>query len=315
MGRKREAAFLGRIGLSKPELPQERRCHEDTAPHPPVNACPADRPGQCRHCHHPILHRHGVVAKPVKDHKLREVVAVYYKCTLCNKTFRHYPEGVDARDQSERTVVLAALIYGLRLSCSAASHLLRALGARIGKMTVLRNAQQAGEALRRKRPAGGVRVLGADEGVSKVKGQEVVGLMTDAGWQLGRLQQQYLWADIPKPGEKASASYRIKMLTVGLWEKWQKPRLYLSRPELGLYGTDNCTERAVGRSKARYKTMRGHKSVEVLGNAIALTQWLHNGDERHDLLEAIQHSRSRQHPMPQPPPQTHPPPMKESHYP
>jgi len=41
-------------------------------------------------------------------------------------------------------------------------------------MSVWPDAQEAGEALREKRPAGRVRVLGADETVFKVKGKEVV---------------------------------------------------------------------------------------------------------------------------------------------
>ena len=92
------------------------------------------------------------------------------------KDFSHYPQGVTTKTQSLRTVVLAALMYGLGLSsCSAASHLLGALGAvKVGKMTALRDAQEAGEALRKSRPAGRVRVLGADETLYKVKGREVV---------------------------------------------------------------------------------------------------------------------------------------------
>lgn len=70
--------------------------------------------------------------------------------------------------------MLAALMYGVGLSCSAASHLLGALGAEIGKTSVWRDAQEAGEALREKRPAGKARVLGADETVFKLKGKEVV---------------------------------------------------------------------------------------------------------------------------------------------
>jgi len=67
------------------------------------------------------------------------------------------------------------------LSCSAASHLLGALGAQVAKITVWRDAQEAGEALRRKRPAGRVRVLGADETVFGIKGREVVvGFVVDA---------------------------------------------------------------------------------------------------------------------------------------
>ena len=54
----------------------------------------------------------------------------------------------------------------------------------LGKTTVWREAQEAGEALRRKRPAGRVRGLGADETV-KVKGREVtVSIVVDA--QSGR---------------------------------------------------------------------------------------------------------------------------------
>jgi hypothetical protein len=88
---------------------------------------------------------------------------------------------VTNKTQSQRTVVLAALMYGLGLSCSAASHLLGALGVDLGKMSVWRDAQEAGEALRSSRAGGTVRVLGADETVFGVKGQKVVvGFVTDA---------------------------------------------------------------------------------------------------------------------------------------
>ncbi|ABG04830.1 hypothetical protein Rxyl_1880 [Rubrobacter xylanophilus DSM 9941] len=104
--------------------------------------------------------------KPVGDHKLQEAIACRYECASCKRTFRHYPSGITPKDQSPRTVVLAALMmYALGLSCSAASHLLGALGAEVCKMSVWRDAQEAGEALRKRRPAGRVRVLGADETV------------------------------------------------------------------------------------------------------------------------------------------------------
>jgi hypothetical protein len=149
---------------------------------PPVNYSPTHRrPRACRYCREPILHRHGSVTKPVRDHRLREVEVHRYKCLCCSRTFRHYPSGVSKNDQSERTVVLAALIYALGLSCSAASHLLGALGAGVGKTTVWSDAQEAGEALRKKRPAGRVRILGADETVFSAKGKEVVvGFVVDA---------------------------------------------------------------------------------------------------------------------------------------
>ncbi len=361
----------------------------------PVNTRPLDRPSECPYCHHLILHRHGVVPKPVKDHGVGGVEVVRYKCVGCNRTFRHYPQGVTARDQSQRTVVLAALMYGLGLSCSASSHLLRAVGADIGKMSVWRDAQQAGEVLRN-RPGGKVTALGVDETVFRVRGREVVvGFVTDArsgrclgfeilsqgdgeafaqwlkpyveglgvevlvtddnhsygvasrrlliehqlcithlrkyvrrrsrsileqaerewgerdpklerlredmrrvrelidvldeegGRELGHIHLGYIWAVRPEKQEPASAGYRMRLLTLKLWEKWLKLRLYLRRPQLGLDGTNNCTEPVIGRSKVRYTTMRGYKSLTGMENGIRLTQWLYSVDEPHDLTAAM----------------------------
>jgi hypothetical protein len=153
---------------------------------PEVNLRPTARPRACPHCKKFILHRHGTVQKPIKDHEVREVRAHRYKCVPRERTFRHYPGGVAGKDQSRRTVVLAALMYGLGLPCSAASHLLEALGVEVSKITVWQDAQEAGEALREGRcPAGRARVLGADETVFKVKGREaVVGFVVDG--QSGR---------------------------------------------------------------------------------------------------------------------------------
>jgi len=304
-------------------------------------------------------------------------------------------------------MVLAILMYGLGLSCSAASHLLGALGAEVSKVTVWRDAQEAGEALRRKRPAGRVLVLGADETIFKVKGREVVvGFVVDGqsgrtlgfevlfrggdgeafkewlepyakelgaevlvsddndsysvataelglshqlciahvrkylkrrsksileqaegewgnqderyekleedlqrlgglleelaeegGKRIGRMHREYLWAQPPrrkrekegeaKKEEKATAGYRMRMLTLELWQKWPKILLHLRRPELGLDGTNNASERSIGRSKVRYKAMRGYKSVEGMSNGVVLTQWLYSGEDEHDLLAEV----------------------------
>jgi transposase-like protein len=363
---------------------------------PQVNLRPTARPRACPHCNKSILHRHGTVRKPLKDHGVREVRVHRYKCLSCARTFTHYPTGVTSKDQSRRTVVLAALMYGLGLSCSAASHLLGALGAEVSKGTVWRDAQEAGEALRRSRPAGRAWVLGADETVFKVKGKEVVvGFVVDAqsektlgfevllegdgrafgewvepyarelgaevlvtddndsyriataelglshqlciahvrkyvkrrsksileqsereyreeeapgkklgeleadlsrvrelvddleeegGARMGRLHRGYSWASPPeRKGEKASAAYRMRMLTLELWNRWPKLLLHLRRPELGMDGTNNASERSIGKSKIRYKTMRGYKSEDGMKNGIGLTQWLYSGEDEHDL--------------------------------
>ncbi len=73
------------------------------------------------------------------------------------------------------------------------------------------------------------------------------------------------------------------MLTLQLWNDWDKIRLHLARPELKLDGTNNASERSIGKSKVRYKSMRGYKSIGGMANGIVLTQWLYSGEDEHDL--------------------------------
>ena len=73
------------------------------------------------------------------------------------------------------------------------------------------------------------------------------------------------------------------MLTLEIWNNWQKLRVHIKKPKLGLDGTNNASERGVGKSKVRYKSMRGYKSLSGMKNGIALTQWLYSGEDEHDL--------------------------------
>lgn len=52
-------------------------------------------------------------------------------------------------------------------------------------------------------------------------------------------------------------------------------------------GINNASERAIGRSKVRYKTMRGYKGIEGMSNGVALTQRLYSGEDEHDLLAEV----------------------------
>ena len=62
------------------------------------------------------------------------------------------------------------------------------------------------------------------------------------------------------------------MLTLELWNNWNKIRRHLTHPELGLDDTNNASERYIGASKVRYKSMRGYKSLDGMENGTALTQ-------------------------------------------
>jgi hypothetical protein len=362
---------------------------------PAVNPTPSTRPACCSHCGHWRLHRHGRVPKRLTDHQMAQVVAERYKCAGCGRTFRHYPAGVTHQRQSQRTIVLATLLWGFGLSCRAAALLLGAFGASLARMSVWRDVQAVGVALRRRRPGGTVRVLGADETRYRVRGREVVvgfvvdgmggqtlgvqllwqgdasafrawlepyaralgvevllsdehgsyGVVADelglehqlclthvrkavtkrvraigeqaqAEWddaaalaqlaadlarvrtlvrelpaagadELGELQRRYQGYPPPGAGAQASAGYRMRLLTLELWDDWPKLRLFQARPELGLDGTNNASERAIGKSKVRYRTMRGYKSLDGLQNGIALTQALYRGAAVLDLAAAM----------------------------
>ncbi len=77
------------------------------------------------------------------------------------------------------------------------------------------------------------------------------------------------------------------MHTLWLCHRWHKIRLHLARLVLGLDGTNNASERGIGKSKVRYKTMRGYKSDEGMSNGVVLTQWLYSGQDEHDLLAEV----------------------------
>jgi hypothetical protein len=118
--------------------------------------------------------------------------------------------------------------------------------------------------------------------------RSLVGELPSAGAAaLGELQRRYQNYPQPGAGEQATAGYRMRLLTLELWDDWSKLRLFQLRPELGLDGTNNASERAIGKSKVRYRTMRGYKSLDGLQNGIALTQALYAGTPTLDLAQAL----------------------------
>ena len=70
-----------------------------------------------------------------------------------------------------------------------------------------------------------------------------------------------------------------------LADKWPSLRRFLDNPAVP--ATNNVTERAIGRSKVRYKTVRGFTSEEGMLNFFALTQWLSTPQPVHDLQALV----------------------------
>lgn len=322
---------------------------------PKVKTQPEGRPVNCPYCRGSILQRHGLVRKPVRDLHIDQVEVMRYRCADCGRTFRHYPQGVDGHDQSQRLRALAALLWALGLSHQNVSYLLVALGTVIAKMTSWRDVQEAGAALQRGQGRTGmVEVIGADETVVKVRGRKMVlGFVVDPasgellglellieqdaqaflnwlrpyverhrvevavsddlvtyqpaleelgvehqvclahvrknvvrrlkgieGWGKVKEKIRALLQELPPDGgkellelEKAvRGAPKLRELVVDLGEKWRSLLCY--QRGLGVPETNNRTEQGIGRSKVRYKTLRGYKSIAGMLNGVHLTSWV-----------------------------------------
>lgn len=136
-----------------------------------VKTHPEERPTACRYCGHSILQKWGTVAKPVRDPQVHQVLVARYRCCRCQRTFRHYPQGVERADQSVRLQQLAAIGWSLGLSTRGVSGFLGAFCIRLAHMTVWRDVQQRAQPLKECCPGHPVRVLGLDGVYGRMHGQ------------------------------------------------------------------------------------------------------------------------------------------------
>lgn len=77
----------------------------------------------------------------------------------------------------------------------------------------------------------------------------------------------------------------LRRLVVDLLGRWPALVFHQGRPWVP--ATNNRTEQGIGKSKVRFKTVRGFKSVPGALAGIALTQWIYSGAETHDLAELV----------------------------
>ena len=113
------------------------------------------------------------------------------------------------------------------------------------------------------------------------------------GWDWYKARIWILMAELPGGGggellamERAVRGQpRLHRLVVELCEKWRS--LTCHQRVRGMPQTNNCTERAIGRSKIRYKTIRGYKSEAGMMNGLGLTQWVWSGQDGLDLGELV----------------------------
>ena len=113
------------------------------------------------------------------------------------------------------------------------------------------------------------------------------------GWDWRKERIWCLLNELPESGggelmrmeRKVRGNDKLRRLAVELSNKWKSLRRYKrirSLPE-----TNNCTERVIGRSKVRYKTVRGYKSDDGMLNGLWPTQWVWSGDDGLSLSELV----------------------------
>jgi transposase-like protein len=129
---------------------------------PDVKRKTETRPQECPKCGGEIFQRWGKVRKPIRDNRYRNVQVYRYRCCGCRYTFRHYPQGVDRADQTQRLRKLVAIGWVLGLSLRGVATFLSAFGVRVSHMTVWRDIQEQAKLLEKRRRWQPVRVLGLD---------------------------------------------------------------------------------------------------------------------------------------------------------
>ena len=111
------------------------------------------------------------------------------------------------------------------------------------------------------------------------------------GWEEDKARIQQLVRELPQDGgaellrleRRLGRSPPLRRLVVDLLQRW--PSLVCHRRRRGVPPTNNRTEQAIGKSKVRFKTVRGFKSVTGALAGVALTQWLYSGAAQHNLAE------------------------------
>jgi DNA-directed RNA polymerase subunit RPC12/RpoP len=129
---------------------------------PDVKGESESRPSECPYCQSEILQRWGGSLKRVRDHVVKQAVVYRYRCTSCRRTFRHYPEGIDRAQQSQRLRKLAGLCWTLGLSYRGVAGVFAVFGVGIAATTAWRDVQEQAGLLKQKRIWQPVRVLGVD---------------------------------------------------------------------------------------------------------------------------------------------------------
>ena len=111
------------------------------------------------------------------------------------------------------------------------------------------------------------------------------------GWEEENASVREIVRSLPQDGgtrlmaleKRVRGSPALRRLVVDLLGRWPALVFYQERPWVP--ATNNRTEQGIGKSKVRFKTTRGFKSIGGALAGIALTQWASSGAGAHDLRD------------------------------
>jgi transposase-like protein len=113
------------------------------------------------------------------------------------------------------------------------------------------------------------------------------------GWDRDKEKLKRLVRNLPQQGGKVLLAMEkevrdaplLRDVVVDMMERWSALRCY--HQVSGVPTTNNATERAIGRSKIRYKTIGGYKSMEGMQKGAFFTQWLYRPRSTIDLNQLL----------------------------
>lgn len=129
---------------------------------PDVKETEEKRPSHCPKCGGETFQRWGRSKREVRDPQIKQVCIYRYRCCSCQRTFRHYPAGIDRARQTQRMRTLAAIGWILGMSYRGLSRYLSAFQIGLSRMSLWRDVQQYAREIEKERHWKPVRVMGLD---------------------------------------------------------------------------------------------------------------------------------------------------------
>lgn len=121
---------------------------------PDVETDKNGRPKRCPYCQSSLLQRWGPGNHSPNTDPGAKPASYRYRCSQCERTFRHYPDPAGQKSFDNRVREVAGMIWALGVSTREVVDLLSSTGIRLSRMTVWREGQTVQDRLENGRARG-----------------------------------------------------------------------------------------------------------------------------------------------------------------